>query len=138
MLEKKNRNGCQLHVSSPDFCSEMSTFVSPVLSGRQKQLRRFRFHSFMEIKCHGNILASSCVLICHNVHVCALSQSFRKSSVWTQAPVLDAVIPKPLRFQDGNKITQRECRPRHCFLSAVFSSFSMSSSSVRGSRLMMS
>lgn len=91
---KRRINECQ-HVSSPDFCSEMSTFVSPVLSGHQKQLRRFRFCSLMKIKCHGNILASNCVLICHNVHVCALSQPFHKGSVCTQALVLDAVKPKP-------------------------------------------
>lgn len=110
-----------IHVSSPDFCSEMPTFVGPGPSGRQKQLRRFRFRSLMEIKCHGNILASSCVLICHNVHVCALMQPFRKSSVWTQAPVLDAVKPKPSRFCEGNKITLTRVAPSPLFpFSCVF------------------
>lgn len=93
----------------------MSTFVRPGLSGLQKQLRRFRFRSLMEIKCHGNILASNCVLICHNVHVCALSQPLLKGSVWTQALVLDAVKPKPSRLHGGNKITHTQASPSPLF-----------------------
>lgn len=99
----------------------MPTFVSPVLGGRQKQLRRFRFRSLMEIKCHGNILASNCVLICHNVHGCALSQPFLKGSVWTQALVLEVVKLKLSRVGDGNKITHMQVSPSSLFpFSLVF------------------
>lgn len=72
----------------PTFC--LRNVLSPVLGGRQGQLRRFRFRSLMEIKCHGNILASNRVLICHNVHVCALNQPLLNGSIWTQALVLGA------------------------------------------------
>lgn len=118
---KRRIKECQIHVSSLDFCSEMSTFVSPVLSGRQKQLRMFRFRSLIEIKCHGNILASNCVLICHNVHGCALSQPFLRGSVWTQALALEAVKPKPSHLGDGNKITHMQASPSPLFpFSCVF------------------
>lgn len=43
-------------------------FVSQWTLLCQKQRRRFSFASLMEIKCHGNNLASNCVLICHNVN----------------------------------------------------------------------
>lgn len=118
---KRRINECQLHVSSPDFCSEMSTFISPVLSGHQKQLWRFRFRSLMEITFHGNILASNFVLICHNDQVHALRQPFLKGSVSTQALVLDAVKPKPSRLRDGNKITHTWASPSPlCPFSCIF------------------
>lgn len=61
-------------MSSPDFFFFLQCPFFFCESGAEwtlvyrKQLRRLRFRSLMEIKCHGNILASNCVLICHNVH----------------------------------------------------------------------
>lgn len=110
-------------MSSPDVCSEMSTFVRPVLSGRQKQLRRFRFRSLMEIKCHGNILASNCVLILPQCpRLCAQPAPFLKGSVWAQALLLlDAVKHKPSRLHDGNKIARTWASPSALFpFSCVF------------------
>lgn len=100
----------------------MSTFVRPVLSGRQKQLRRFRFRSLMEIKCHGNILASNCVLILPQCpRLCAQPAPFfrvlsgpRRCCCWTQSNTNLHVFTMEIRSR------VRERHPRHCFLSAVF------------------
>lgn len=107
-------------MSSPDVCSEMSTFVRPVLSGRQKQLRRFRFRSLMEIKCHGNILASNCVLILPQCpRLCAQPAPFLR--VLSGPRLCCCWTVKPSRLHDGNKIARTWASPSALFpFSRVF------------------